>query len=411
MGKQASPPATHTHAGPARILAVNGGSSSIKAALYVDEHELRMELSAVVDAIGMPAARMVIEDASGKMLASETRDLRDHRTAFHALLEWLSGHQPEATIHAVGHRVVHGGSRHVRPEIITPQVMSSLRELVPLARTHLPDEIALIEATNEALPQALQIACFDTAFHRSMPRVAQQYALPRELSVLGIARYGFHGLSYEYILHELERQAGAEAAAGRVIIAHLGNGASMVAIQNRLSRDTTMGFTPMGGLVMSTRTGDLDPGVLIFLLRERGLSPEELEAAVRKQGGLLGVSGFSSDMRDLLAREHDDDLAAGAVALFCYQAKKSLASLAAVLGGVETVVFTGGIGEHAAEVRRRICDNLGFLGIEIDPGRNERDEPVISPAGSRVMVRVIATNEEYMIALHSRDLLRTTHSL
>lgn len=407
MGEYRDASATEAGQPSALILGLNAGSSSLKAALYAERGVLQHELSILIEAIGLPTARMTVKDADGVTLADERKLIPNHAAATTALLTWLRETRTIAEIHAIGHRIVHGGPDHTHPEIITPDVLAALHDMIPLARTHLPDEIAIIEAAMRAMPRALQVACFDTAFHRSMPRVAQQYALPRSITEGGILRYGFHGLSYEYIVRQLEREAGPEAASGRVIAAHLGNGASMAAIHNRLSRDTTMGFTPIGGLVMSTRSGDLDPGLMLYLLRERGMSVDEIDVAVRVKGGLLGVSQTSPDMRDLLAQEQDDDLAAGAVALFCYHARKSLASLAAVLGGVDTVVFTGGIGEHASEVRWRICENLRFLGIELDRKRNDQHAPVISADGSPATVRVIQTNEEYMIALHTAEILRT----
>jgi acetate kinase len=249
-----------------------------------------------------------------------------------------------------------------------------------------------------------QVACFDTAFHRTLPPVAQRYPLPRALHDAGVVRYGFHGLSYEYIMQAL-RAVDPDAANGRVIVAHLGNGASMAAVRDGQSIDTTMGFTPTGGLVMGTRTGDLDPGVLLYLLQTRGMPAEQVNTLVNRQAGLLGVSGISADMRDLLEREAREPAAAAAVDLFCYQARKFLGALAAVLGGIETLVFTGGIGEHAAPIRARICASFEFLGLEIDAGRNQQHAPVISPDGASVTVRVIPTDEDRMIARHTYRLI------
>jgi acetate kinase len=384
-----------------RILTINSGSSSLKFAVYdiaAGEHLL---LSGNIDRIGLPASRFQAKDAGGAALLDEQRDLPDAATAIRALLDWLGGASREAVPDAVGHRIVHGGRRHTQPERITPELLAELRALVPLAPEHLPSELEAIAAVGRAYPGVPQVACFDTAFHRGRPLVGQIYALPRRFEEDGVLRYGFHGLSCEYIMQELAREAGAVVAAGRVIIAHLGNGSSMAAVRQGQSIDATMGFTPLGGMVMSTRPGDLDPGVLLYLLEAQRLSPSELRTLLGAQSGLLGVSGISSDMRDLLARERDDPRAALAVALYCYTAQKHLGALAAVLGGVETLVFTAGIGEHSAPVRARICSGLEFLGIRLDPNRNARHAPIISDADSAVTVQVIPTNEELMIARHT----------
>jgi acetate kinase len=288
---------------------------------------------------------------------------------------------------------------------VTPDLLADLHELVPLAPEHLPQSLAAIEAIAGVYPALPQIACFDTAFHRGMPRVAQQVALPRALEEAGVVRYGFHGLSYEFLVDRL-RALDGERVGGRAVLAHLGNGASMAAVHNGSAVDTTMGFTPTGGLVMGTRTGDLDPGVLLFLLQERGMSPAEVAELVNRRAGMLGVSGVSGDMRDLLAREASEPHAREAVDLFCYQARRFVGALAAALGGLDTLVFTAGIGEHAAPVRARIAAGLEFLGVELDAGRNAAHAPVISRDGSRVVVRVIPTDEDLMIARQVARLLR-----
>jgi acetate kinase len=305
----------------------------------------------------------------------------------------------------VGHRVVHGGSTYSEPCLITDQVMADLRRLVPLDPDHLPQALAAIESVGRAFPAIPQAACFDTAFHRHMPRVAQMYALPRDLWEAGVRRYGFHGLSYEFIMREL-RALDAAAADGRVIVAHLGNGASMAAVRAGVGIETTMGFTPTGGLVMGTRPGDLDPGVLLYLLQSRGMDAAALSTLVNRQAGLLGVSGASGDMRDLLGKAGDDARASEAIDLFCYQARKFLGALAAALDGLDTLVFTGGIGEHAAVVRERICADMTFLGLLLDPARNARHAPIISEDGAPVTIRVMATDEDVMIAEHTYDLPR-----
>jgi acetate kinase len=288
---------------------------------------------------------------------------------------------------------------------VTADLLATLRSLIPVDPEHLPQAIAAIEGLSDALPAVPQVACFDTAFHRTMPRVAQTYALPRRYTDAGVVRYGFHGLSYEYVVERL-RTIDPSAARGRVVIAHLGNGASMAAIRDGRSVDTTMGFSPTGGLVMSTRPGDLDPGVVIYLQREAGLTLENAGRVLNKEAGLLAVSTTSADMQDLLAREESDPRAAEAIALFCYTARKSLGALAAVLAGLDALIFTGGIGEHAAPVRARICAGVEFLGIHIDDDRNAANASLISPDTGPVAVRVIRTDEDLMIARHTLEVVQ-----
>jgi len=389
----------------ARLLTINTGSSSLKAALYHFSAEAEeRELGAEVERIGYPDARLHVEDTDGRSLFNRQDNLPDHAAALHAFLDWLQGRGDGASPDAVGHRVVHGGSRYSEPQLIDDGVVAALRDLIPIDPDHMPQAIEAIEATRRVYPAVPQVACFDTAFHRHMPRVARQYALPRELEQAGVIRYGFHGLSYEYVMGELQRLDPA-AAGGRVVIAHLGNGASMAAVRAGRGIDTTMGFTPTGGLVMGTRTGDLDPGVLLYLLQERRISPADLSALVNKEAGMRGVSGTSGDMQDLLGKEASDPRAAEAIALFCYTAKKYLGALVAALGGLDALVFTGGIGEHAAPVRERVCADLGFLGIDVDPARNRANAPVISRDGAPVVVRVVHTNEDLMIARHTYRLI------
>lgn len=384
----------------AEVLTINTGSSSLKVTLYRLATTETPELVAQSERIGQPGSLLWIRDAAGVLLGDQQTNLPDHRAALAEVLAWLdrlrTGWEPVA----VGHRIVHGGSHFREPQRITDELIGTLQSLATIDPDHLPQALSAIDAISRAFPHVPQVACFDTAFHRAMPRVAQLYALPRNLLAAGVVRYGFHGLSYEYIVTELRRQA-PTAADGRLIIAHLGNGASMVAVKAGVSIDTSMGFTPTGGLVMGTRTGDLDPGVLLYLLTARGLSPADLNQLVNHDAGLLGLSGTSSDMRDLLEREASDPRAADAIALFCYQAKKYLGALAAVLGGLDTLVFTGGIGEHAASIRQRICAGLEFLGIHLDAGRNAAHASVISSATSAVTVRVIPTDEDLMIARHT----------
>jgi acetate kinase len=389
-----------------RILTVNSGSSSVKFGLYEMGQDENLLLSGSLERIGLRRGVFKIKDASGKPLMDEEKDYSDHNVALKSLFDWLENHEPGQSIDAVGHRVVHGGPEYNQPHRITLALMNELKELIPLAPDHLPHEIKAIQATGQSYPDLPQVACFDTAFHRHMPRLAQIFALPRHYQHIGLVRYGFHGLSYEYILQELRKEAGNDAANGRLIIAHLGNGASMAAVRNGKSVDTTMGFTPAGGLVMSTRSGDLDPGVLIYLLEEKKLPLSGLNDLVNQQAGLLGVSGISSDMRDLLDKEEGDAHAREAVDLFCYQASKHLGALAAALGGLDTLIFTAGIGENSSIVRQRICQNLSFLGIQLDEELNRVNAPIISSKNQQVCVRVMKTDEDLMIARHTRDLIR-----
>jgi acetate kinase len=392
------------------ILTVNSGSSSLKLALYRMGAAEVLELSGRIERIGLRGSRFRIEDASGAPLVEDSLDLPDHDAALQRLFQWLEGHASDKGLDAVGHRVVHGGARYDRPHVITTELVAALADLVPLAPDHLPHELRAIRSFGRSYPHLKQVACFDTAFHRQMPEVAQMYPLPRYLWHAGAIRYGFHGLSYEYIMQELKREAGSKVADGRVVIAHLGNGASMVAVRNGQSLDTTMGLTPTGGLMMGTRSGDIDPGVILFLLQEQGMKASTVSDLVNEHAGLVGVSGISSDMRDLLRKEAENAHAAQAVALFCYQAKKYLGALTAVLGGLDTLIFTAGIGENAPTVRQRICQGLDYLGIWLDDGRNAANAPIISRVDSPVTVRIMRTDEELMIARHTRDAVADTFS-
>jgi acetate kinase len=397
--------------GGRRLLTINTGSSSLKAALYRLQEDATEtpELRAEASRIGGRGGGLRLADARGETVDERQDDLPDHAAALDALLSRLRDRgldQDDLT--AVGHRIVHGGDRYREPQRVAPEVVADLRALVPIDPNHLPQAIAAIEAVGLAYPAVPQVVCFDTAFHSRMPRVARLYALPRDLAEGGVVRYGFHGLSYEYVMEEL-RRLDPEAYDGRVVVAHLGNGASMAAVWGGVGVDTTMGFTPTGGLVMGTRSGDLDPSVPLFLLEERGLTVTEVSDLVNKQAGLLGVSGTSADMRDLLDREASDPRAAEAVALFCYGAKKFLGALAAALGGLDALVFTGGIGEHAGPVRERVCEGLEFLGIRLDRGRNAAHAPVISGDAAEVTVRVVPTDEDLMVTRHTRRLIEQKH--
>ena len=393
---------THTKAAePSRascsLLTINGGSSSIRFALYDEGEPSRRLLDGKVDRIGLAGTNLTFKDSTGQSQDSRTIDLADHRSAVAFLLDWLKSQRVFASLKAVGHRVVHGMT-HSESERITPKLLDELRGITPYDPDHLPLEIELIEAFLQRHPTLPQVACFDTAFHRTMPRVASLLPIPRRYEAAGVRRYGFHSLSYEFLMEELARLSDPAAAKGRVILAHLGNGASLAAVRDGKSIDTSMGFTPTAGLVMSSRSGDLDPGLVSYLARTEHMSATQFQEMVNHASGLLGVSEISSDVRDLLARESEDVRAAEAVALFCYQAKKWIGSFAAVLGGVDTLVFAGGIGENAPVIRERICDGLGFLGIELTQRRNATNASLISSDAGRVKVRVIRTDEELMIA-------------
>jgi acetate kinase len=305
----------------------------------------------------------------------------------------------------VAHRVVHGGPDYFGPERITPAVLGALRRLRPMDPDHLPGELAAIEQFHRRLPETPQVACFDTAFHHDLPRVARIVPIPRRFEAAGVRRYGFHGLSYAYLMEALAAAAGPEMADGRVILAHLGNGASLAAVHRGRPVETTMAFTPAAGLAMSTRSGDIDPGLPGFLARSAGMSPKQFDAMINHESGLLGVSETSPDVRDLLARQHDDARAAEAIAVFVHGIKKGIGAMAAVLGGLDVLVFSGGIGENAGEIRARVCEGLGFLGVALDGPSNEAGSPLISPPGGRVQVHVIPTDEERMMARLASGLL------
>jgi acetate kinase len=388
-------------AGDMRILTVNTGSSSLKSGLYEMRQREDVLLAAEAAEIGRTQSRWRLADGRGNALADETVSLPDHQAALRRLFAALD--ERGATPDAIGHRVVHGGLDHRQPEVLTSDVIEALARLVPNAPDHLPQALDAIRRCGEHYSRIPQVVCFDTAFHRDMPWQAQRYPLPARLTQTGIVRYGFHGLSCESIMEELRRVAPAEAGR-RVIIAHLGNGASLTAVSGGRSLETTMGFSPAGGLIMGTRSGDLDPGVLVYLL-QHGMTPAALAELVNKESGLIGISGTTGDMRELLEREAADPSAAEAIELFCYQARKFLGSLAAVLDGLDVLVFTGGIGEHAASIRGRICAGLEFLGLRLDDGRNARGAAVISADDSPVAVRMMKSDEDLMIARHTARIL------
>ena len=385
------------NAGGSSILTINGGSSSIRFAVYKATEPLQRGLFGTVDRIGLSGTNLTFSGLAGTPQHHPSLVLPDHKSAANFLIDWLEEKSGFASIRAVGHRVVQG-MQHTTPELVTPELLDELHRISPCDPDHLPSEIELIETFRLRHPKLPQVVCFDTAFHRTMPRVAKMLPIPRRYEAKGLERYSFHGLSYAFLVEELARLGDRAATGGRVILAHLGNGASMAAVRNGKSIDTSMSFTPTAGLVMSTRSGDLDPGVATYLARTEQMSTERFYEMVSHESGMLGISETSSDMRDLLALEAHDTRAAEAVELFCYQARKWIGSFAAALGGMDTLVFAGGIGENAPVVRTRICADLGFLGIELSEARNSVTPGVISSAGIRVTVRVIHTDEELMIA-------------
>jgi acetate kinase len=381
-----------------RILTINGGSSSIKFALFEAGGSLRRILEGGIERIGLPESTLKVKGLNLADNFSRPVTAPDHTVAVGALMDWIEERIGAGMLTAVGHRVVHGGPKYSEPQRITADMVEELHRLSPFDPDHLPEEILLTGAFHRRFPDLPQVACFDTAFHHDLPAVARLLPIPRRYEALGVRRYGFHGLSYAFLMGELARLAGPVAAQGRVILAHLGNGASLAAVHEGKSIDTSMSFTPTAGVPMGTRSGDLDPGLVWYLARSEKMSAKEFNKMVNFQSGLLGISETSSDMRDLLECETQDVRAAEAVAMFCYQVKKWIGAFTAALGGLDTLVFAGGIGENAPTVRARICDGLGVLGIELEEERNAASEGVISATASRVSVRVIRTDEELMIA-------------
>jgi acetate kinase len=388
------------------ILTLNAGSSSIKFALFAAEQPVPATpvLVGQIDGIGA-RPHVKAKDALGRSL--DDVDLRlsgdgQHRQALGFLVKWLHDHEAGWRIAGVGHRVVHGAQDYSRPIVLDAATVENLKRFIPLAPLHQPHNLAGIEAMTIALPNIKQVACFDTAFHRTQPELAQRFALPRSITAQGVRRYGFHGLSYEYIADILPNQLGNRAA-GRVIVAHLGNGASMCAMKSLQSVATTMGFTAVEGLMMGTRTGSIDPGVLLYLMDYQGMDAKALTNLLYKESGLLGVSGISQDMRELLASDRPE--AREAVELFCYRIVREIGSLSAALGGLDALVFTGGIGERAATVREQVCRGCDWLGVELDAAANKHDATRISTVGSGVEVLVLPTNEEWMIARHTAEMI------
>ena len=382
----------------ARILTINGGSSSIKFAVFETASSLPRVFEGSVERIGLAGSTLTLKGAQSADNFSRPVAAPDHTAAAALLIDTLEERLGGDTLAAVGHRVVHGGPRYGEAQRVTSEMLEELHRISAFDPQHMPPAIRLIEIMQQRYPQLAQVACFDTAFHWDLPRVARLLPIPRRYEALGIRRYGFHGLSYAFLMQELARVAGAEAARGRVVLAHLGNGASLAAVHEGKAVDTSMSFTPASGVPMSTRSGDLDPGLVGYLARIEHVDAEQFHDLVNFQSGLLGISETSADMRDLLEREKHDVRAAEAVAVFCYQLRKWIGSFAAALGGLETLVFAGGIGERSPAVRARICEGLGFLGVVLDEARNAAGSDVISADAGRVEVRVMRTDEESMIA-------------
>jgi xylulose-5-phosphate/fructose-6-phosphate phosphoketolase len=381
-----------------QLLTINGGSSSIKFAVFTCDRKPRRLFGGQIERIGEMGTRLVATTGTSAAPDIRSVDAADHRQAAAHLIAYLRQRLGAATIVGIGHRVVHGGVHLLAHQLVTPDLIAELRRTQPLDLAHLPREIALIESFRGAFPDLPQVACFDAAFHREMPRVASLLPIPRHYDAAGVRRLGFHGLSYTYLLARLEELSGPEAARGRVLMAHLGSGASMAAVRGGKPVDTTMAFTPTAGLVMGTRPGDLDPGLLVYMMRVQKMAPEQMDDFISRRCGLLGLSETTSDMRDLLARRAADTRAAEAVDVFCYQARKFIGALAAAMGGLDTLVFSGGIGERAPEVRARICADLGFLNVHLDAGANSENADIISSPTGGVTVRIIPTDEESVIA-------------
>ena len=380
------------------ILILNVGSSTLKFGLFPLAEGDDPFLRGVLEYAGHAGGQLRLVDSRGGR-AESLQMSANRESAPRELLGYLERSALFESVRAVGHRLVHGGSKLCKPMMIDPTVRALLQEVVPFAPDHLTTELRAIDEVSRFAPAVAQVACFDTAFHSAMPRIARLFGLPRSLSDSGVIRYGFHGLSYEYVVDSLRKRGELPI---RIIVAHLGNGASIAALRNGVGVDTTMGLTPTGGMVMSTRSGDLDPGILLYLLRSRGFSDDDVDDAIKHKGGLLGISGSSSDMRELLSASPTDPKAEEAIGVFCYQAKKFIGAYAAALGGIDALVFTGGIGEQSPEIRARICDGLGFLGIEVDAALNLENAPTVSATGSKVRVHTMKANEEAMIAKHTR---------
>jgi len=385
------------------ILVINCGSSSVKFAVFTSERSPLRFWSGSIDRIGVANTRFHIVDNQGQTVIDQADPIADHETALAQVLDTIDRRASQLALAAVGHRIVHGGADCDCPVIVTSAVEARLQQLVPLAPLHQPHNLAGIAAVRKTRPSLSQIACFDTAFHHDLPRLATLTALPRAFYGEGVRRFGFHGLSYEYIVDAL-RRSGVDVDHERIVIAHLGNGASMCAVSGGRSVETTMGFSTLAGLPMGTRCGDLDPGIVLYLLKAKGMTVERVEHLLYEESGLLGVSGVTSNMQDLLSRP-DTQTAIEAVEVFCYQARRHLAALTATLGGLDRVVFTGGIGANAPIVRAKICAGLEYLDLKLDEARNASNDPIVSAHSSRVAVQALPTDEELTIARHVREML------
>lgn len=384
---------------PRSILTMNRGSGTLKAALYDVSEAPRLALTIYVERTGTPDARLRIKNAESATLLDAAIGNSETNADLEAIFTWLSEQGHASELMAAGHRLVHGGPRYTAPQRITEELVAELHKLARLDPDHTPEAIRGIRFLTQLFPELPQVACFDTSFHGSLPTVARMYALPRKFYEEGVRRYGFHGLSCEYIVRELEATEG-DLAGGRVIVLHLGSGSSMTAIRNGKSVDTSMGFTPLEGLVMGTRSGDVDPGAILYIQEHGHTSPEGMDTLLNKQSGLLGVSGISADVRDLLQKEASDSRAAEAIELFCYRARKYVGAYAAALGGLDMLVFSAGIGENSPVIRERICEGLQFLGVKLDHSLNHKNATSISDPHSRVKVRVIHTDEDSVIVQH-----------
>lgn len=389
------------------VLTINAGSSSIKFALYTVSNNQKPAavFSGAVSSIGWPSAQLLVTEVATGKKTEKPIHASDCIAAVKVVMAWLNEHVPAEELLAIGHRIVHGGPYYQDTQLMTENTIATLQKVIKFDPIHMPDELALVAAFTKEYPGVAQVACFDTSFHKDLPRAAQLLPIPRKYDAKGIRRYGFHGLSCAYIIDELEAVAGPEAANGRVVIAHLGNGVSLTAVKNRQSIDTTMALTPAAGVPMSTRSGDLDPGVVRYLADTEGQTAADFDTMVTTQSGLLGMSETTADMKLLLEQEEKDERAKEAVAVFCYGIKKSIGAFAAALGGIDTLVFTGGMGENAPKIRARVCEGLEFLGVSVDPVKNGRMAEVISPEEGGVTVRVMPTDESLTIARQTQQLM------
>jgi len=388
------------------VLAINGGSSSIKFALYEVAEVQRKVFEGSLERIGLPKSLLRIKGLAQTDNFSKDIIAGDQKAAVGVLMDWIQKRVGADALTAVGHRMVEGGPKYSEPQIVTREILDDLYLYEAFDPEHLPQELMIIEAFIYQFPDVPQVLCFDTAFHHDMPRVAQILAIPRRYETKGVRRFGFHGISYSFLMRELARLEGEDVLDSKVILAHLGNGASLAAVKDGKSIDTSMGFTPSAGLVMGTRCGDLDPGLNYYLARTEGMDAVQFQHMVNEESGLLGISETSSDMKDLILHEANDIRAKEAIEVFCYQTKKWIGSYSAALGGLDTLVFSGGIGENVPAIRQRICEGLEFFGIEIDENLNRTNEGLISKETSWVNVRVIHTDEEFMIAQQASQILK-----